>query len=150
MPLQNVANIKERYISLCIPLKMCGKNKNSWKNGNISSAACSRIFPFFLEFLCFSHFFKGMNWILKIQFFFGIFYHCFGHNNEISLEDHDFLNFVYFPDRPARLPFAKAALLLVFFCQKLMNVKFHFCNRIDSAWFLSLFFVFVENSVSKI
>ena len=54
-----VANKKERYISLCIPLKMCGKNENSRKNGKILSAAHSLIFPFFLDF--FSHFFKGMN-----------------------------------------------------------------------------------------
>ena len=28
------------------------------------------------------------------------------------------------------------------FCWKLMNVKLHFCNHIDSAWFPSLFFCF--------
>ena len=63
MPLQNVANIKERYISLCIPLKKCGKKQKIAKKWKISSPAGSRIFQFFLEifFLFFSHFFKGMN-----------------------------------------------------------------------------------------
>ena len=62
--LRNVANIKERYNSLFIPLKRCEKKKILEKIVKISSAAHSQIFHFFLEFfffLLFSHFFKGMN-----------------------------------------------------------------------------------------
>ena len=41
-------------------IKNVWKKENSRKNWKFSSAACSRIFQFFLEFF-FSHFFKGMN-----------------------------------------------------------------------------------------
>ena len=50
LPFWNVANIKERYISLCIPLKKCEKIK--------FAKICKN-----LKFLVFSHFFKV--WIKK-------------------------------------------------------------------------------------
>ena len=56
------SNIKERYNSLFIPLKRCEKKKILEKNcKNLERCALSDFFIFFLNFLFFSHFFKGID-----------------------------------------------------------------------------------------
>ena len=65
--MRNVANIKERYNSLCIPLKRCERRKfvkKLEKIGKISSAARSRIFPVFSWIFLFFHTFLKL-WIKK-------------------------------------------------------------------------------------
>ena len=63
LPFRDVANIKERYISLCIPLKECEKNKIREK---LQKSRALRALGFF-HFSIFSWIFSFFHTFLKVR-----------------------------------------------------------------------------------